>query len=86
MAYNVQNQTCTQTDSFYSNGFSPKTQIVFVWIDAVLKLYRIVCYIIKCGQDWNGIIQFTRDLQNMHSLLISGLTCSSNSLCMFLNS
>ena len=32
---------------------------------AVLKLYRTVCYIINCAQDWNGIIHFTRDLQNI---------------------
>jgi hypothetical protein len=48
----------TQTD------FVPQHKL-FLCGYAVLKLYRTVCYIINCAQDRNGIIHFTRDLQNI---------------------
>ena len=46
----------TQTD------FLPQHKL-FLCGYAVLKLYRTVCYIINCAQDWNWIIHFTCDLQ-----------------------
>jgi hypothetical protein len=48
----------TQTD------FLPKHKLLLCGY-AVLKLYRTVCYIINCAKDWNGIIHFTCDLQNI---------------------
>jgi hypothetical protein len=60
-------------------------------------LTRTVWYIIDCAQDWNWIIYFTQDLQNIpyystiqwssiYDWLIDTVMRSSNSLCMLLNS
>jgi hypothetical protein len=58
-------------------------------------LNRTVWYIINCAQDWNWIIYFIHDLQNILNFsvvfdiwlnLCYSDACSSNSLCMLLNS
>jgi hypothetical protein len=77
----------TQTDI-------PPQHKLFLCGYAVLN--RTVCYIINCAQDWNWIIYFTHDLQNIlyyysvvFDIWLTSLlhnACSPNSLCMLLNS